>query len=202
MRTHDRARLAETKATNTSLSALKDCVRLQREAQAQPRVGGEAAAAHVPYRRSKLTRLLRPFLHASTGDGTAACVIAHLAPLRSAGKHSASTLEFVGSLCGVTRAAIERDAFNAVERWNPAEVVAWVGALEGGKYAHLACCFAGAIATASPLFPALPPLPRQHLTQNLAPDPSLRSRTVPSLWRSPRPAADRFAHFGGSLRQG
>ena len=101
------------------------------------------AATHVPYRRSKLTRVLRPFLHGASDAQTAACVIAHLAPLRSAGKHSASTLEFVGSLCGVTRATIERDMFNSVERWSPAEVVAWVGALENGKYAHLACCFAG-----------------------------------------------------------
>eukprot|EP00756_Hemistasia_phaeocysticola_P045339 Hpha_TRINITY_DN19094_c0_g1::TRINITY_DN19094_c0_g1_i1::g.138405::m.138405/K10393/KIF2_24, MCAK; kinesin family member 2/24 len=146
VRTHDKARLAETKATNASLSALKDCVRLQREAHAKPKAGtarvGGSAVVHVPFRRSKLTRILRPFLEC-VSDHAATLVLAHLAPPRSAGKHSASTLEFVGSLCGVTRAAIEREAFNAVERWTPAEVVAWVSALKGGRYAHLACCFGG-----------------------------------------------------------
>ena len=70
-------------------------------------------------------------------------VMAHLSPLRSAGKHTASTLEFVGALCGVTRQAAERAAFNRVEQWTPTEVVAWVGALDGGRYAALAGCFTG-----------------------------------------------------------
>ena len=140
---HDKARMEETRATNVSLSVLKDCVRLRREGK-----GGGL----VPYRRSKLTRLLRPYFegaptHGADGSGggakCTACVIAHLSPLRSGGKHTASTLEFVGALCGVTRAAQERVAFNKVERWTPDEVKAWVSALDGGKFAHLARCFGG-----------------------------------------------------------
>ena len=70
-------------------------------------------------------------------------VVAHLSPLRSGGKHTASTLEFVGALCGVTRAKQERKAFNKVEQWTPAEVTAWVASLDGGKFRHLSGCFGG-----------------------------------------------------------
>eukprot|EP00966_Prymnesium_polylepis_P249168 5760845-Prymnesium_polylepis.1 len=62
---HDRARLAETAATNTSLAALKECVRLLRQ-QGEAHDGSidsgvdsggarRGAPAHVPFRRSKLT---------------------------------------------------------------------------------------------------------------------------------------------------
>lgn len=209
-----------SQATNSSLLALKECVRLQRQkeaaiaaAAARPKAvmskafagggdsSGESGRYIVPYRLSKLTRLLKPFLEgtpretrevrdtrkareailngeasgagnlgsslsgggassssgggeaSSSGGGgsppsspsasAAACVIAHLSPLRSAGKHTASTLEFVGALCGVTRQAIERANYNRVELWTPEEVVQWVRELDGGKYAHLSSCFGG-----------------------------------------------------------
>ena len=150
--THDKARMAETRATNASLSALKDCVRLKR--QQNTRGGGRPGV--VPFRRSSLTRLLKPFLEADGGGGgrgagassaaasaTMCCVMAHLSPVRSAGKHTASTLEFVGSLCGATRDATERANFNRVEAWSAVEVQAWLKQLDGGGYAHLSCCFGG-----------------------------------------------------------
>ena len=136
----------ETKATNMSLSALKDCVRLKRHSSAAG--GGQHV---VPYRQSKLTRLLKPFLEGvdafrgatGSGDHPMACVVAHLSPLRSAGKHTASTLEFVGSLCGVTRQAVEKANFNRVEAWTPSEVARWIRSLDDGKYERLAPCFGG-----------------------------------------------------------
>ena len=64
-------------------------------------------------------------------------------PLRSQGKHTASTLEFVASLYGHSRAAQEKDAFNAVEAWPAAKVVRWVAQLEGGRYRALAPGFGG-----------------------------------------------------------
>ena len=150
---HDKERMEETRATNTSLSALKDCVRLQRQRDAAGtcRPSG-AAAGVVPYRRSKLTRLLRPYLELGGDVGASSmasrhshsCVlIAHLSPLRSAGKHTGSTLEFVGSLCGVNRQALEKAAFNRVEQWTPAQVMAWVGELDEGRFARFAVCFSG-----------------------------------------------------------
>ena len=136
---HDRQRMQETAATNTSLSSLKECVRLQRLAQRGGGSSSSSAAVVVPYRRSKLTRLLRPFL-----EGSTPCVIlAHLSPLRSAGKHTASTLEFISSLNGESRQKKERLAFNSVEQWTAEEVMGWVRGLDGGKYSHLAICFGG-----------------------------------------------------------
>lgn len=143
---HSRERMEETKATNMSLSALKDCVRLKRHSSAAG--GGQHV---VPYRQSKLTRLLKPFLEGvdafrgatGSGDHPMACVVAHLSPLRSAGKHTASTLEFVGSLCGVTRQAVEKANFNRVEAWTPSEVARWIRSLDDGKYERLAPCFGG-----------------------------------------------------------
>eukprot|EP00966_Prymnesium_polylepis_P204724 4742620-Prymnesium_polylepis.1 len=52
-------------------------------------------------------------------------------------------MEFVGSLCGVTRAAIEQEGFTHVERWTAAQLTSWVRALDDGRHAPLAPCFRG-----------------------------------------------------------
>ena len=70
-------------------------------------------------------------------------MLAHVSPLRSAGKHTASTLEFVRCLSGASRQELERCRFNRVERWTPAEVMAWVRSLDDGAHGALAGCFAG-----------------------------------------------------------
>ena len=177
------ALLNETRATNLALATLKDCVRLQRAADAahtseagaaadagSPQNGSASIASgaprtstiHVPYRRSKLTRILKPYLEGCAADEKAEaeaeaaaaaaarrapsprCLfLAHVHPLRSQAKHTANTLEFVASLFGQSRASQERAAFNAVEAWSAAKVVRWVATLEGGRYAPLAPCFGG-----------------------------------------------------------
>jgi len=172
------ALLNETRATNLALATLKDCVRLQRAADAAHTSEAGAAAdagsasiasgaprtstIHVPYRRSKLTRILKPYLEGCVADEKAEaeaeaaaaaaarrapsprCLfLAHVHPLRSQAKHTANTLEFVASLFGQSRASQERAAFNAVEAWSAAKVVRWVATLEGGRYAPLAPCFGG-----------------------------------------------------------
>jgi hypothetical protein len=172
------ALLNETRATNLALATLKDCVRLQRAADAAHTSEAGAAAdagsasiasgaprtstIHVPYRRSKLTRILKPYLEGCAADEKAEaeaeaaaaaaarrapsprCLfLAHVHPLRSQAKHTANTLEFVASLFGQSRASQERAAFNAVEAWSAAKVVRWVATLEGGRYAPLAPCFGG-----------------------------------------------------------
>jgi hypothetical protein len=172
------ALLNETRATNLALATLKDCVRLQRAADAAHTSEAGAAAdagsasiasgaprtstIHVPYRRSKLTRILKPYLEGCAADEKAEaeaeaeaaaaarrapsprCLfLAHVHPLRSQAKHTTNTLEFVASLFGQSRASQERAAFNAVEAWSAAKVVRWVATLEGGRYAPLAPCFGG-----------------------------------------------------------
>ena len=174
--THGKVRMEETRAANTSLAALKECIRLESErASRDGRGGGSGGGGSggsgggggggggdgggsggsggsvVPYRRSKLTRLLRPYLErprpvaddADSPPPPLCHVLAHLSPTRSAGKHTASTLEFVHALRGSSRQARELSRFNRVERWTPAEVMHWVDGLDGGVYAHLRMCFAG-----------------------------------------------------------
>ena len=65
----------EAREINQSLLALKECIR----ARAQ-------GAAHVPYRNSQLTRLLRRHLEA---DGSTVAMIANLSP---AARHASKTL--------------------------------------------------------------------------------------------------------------
>jgi hypothetical protein len=59
---HSLERIREMKEINTSLSCLKDCIRAQAQQLHAPGGGGggmKAVAGHIPFRRSKLTLLLR-----------------------------------------------------------------------------------------------------------------------------------------------
>ena len=82
----DPDRLAEMKAINSSLGSLKECIRLQllRDTAADD--------THVPYRRCKLTTLLKSSFvnhHAPALPGAPSesvprlCFLSHVAPLRS-----------------------------------------------------------------------------------------------------------------------
>ena len=65
-----------------------------------------------------------------------------------------------------------------VERWTGARVVAWAKALEGGKYAHVADCFARTYAAPAPASSDAGPS-----TATGAPNP--RPRSAPLLHRLP-----------------
>ncbi|KAF7307818.1 Kinesin-like protein [Mycena kentingensis (nom. inval.)] len=81
---HSTARLQETRDNNTSLLALKDCVRA--------RVSG---ATLVPFRTSKLTLLLKPIFDRKSTRPTRTIVIAHVSPHIQDAEHSANTLQYV-----------------------------------------------------------------------------------------------------------
>ena len=73
----------ETKQINLSLMALKECIRARTLASAP----GAAASVHVPYRRSKLTLLLKDvFDHACTRLCATVGIIGH-ARTRYVGKY-------------------------------------------------------------------------------------------------------------------
>ena len=149
---NDVERLNEAKEINASLSALNECLRIR---AIPPKKGDKPQ--HVPYRRSKLTMLLRPFLDdepaAAAGDADAAaadrkvlerktCFIAHVAPLRSHGPLSVQTLEYATQMIIATRAERERAGFSSIEKWPPKKVVEWCKELDDGKYAEVAHAFA------------------------------------------------------------
>ena len=74
---HSAARRKEGAQINSSLAALKECIRAR-----------AAAASFVPYRKSKLTLLLK----ACFAEGSATCVIATVSPASKDTEHSLNTL--------------------------------------------------------------------------------------------------------------
>ncbi|GMH96320.1 hypothetical protein TrVE_jg3726 [Triparma verrucosa] len=90
---HDKVRMAETKAINTSLSALKECIRARTMAS-QPGNGG----IHVPYRRSKLTLLMKDVFDIGCTRLCSTVVITACSPLAMDISHTASTLKYSAPL--------------------------------------------------------------------------------------------------------
>jgi hypothetical protein len=160
---HDMECIQEMKAINFSLGCLKECTRLLLKGD---------KAVYVPYRRSKLTLLLRDQLQLAAtvsasiasaesnasvdaaSDPTPALVsppipvrrvllVAHLGPLRSSLKHTLNTLTFVSAICARdSRAELEAKNFKGPLAWKAADCIAFVAQIEGGKYAHLSVNYA------------------------------------------------------------
>jgi len=160
---HDMECIQEMKAINFSLGCLKECTRLLLKSD---------KAIYVPYRRSKLTLLLRDQLHLvstvsasiasaeshASVDATSAAtpalvpppipvrrvlLVAHLGPLRSSLKHTVNTLTYVSAICARdSRAELEAKNFKGPLAWKAADCIAFVAQIEGGKYAHLSVNYA------------------------------------------------------------
>lgn len=106
---HDKQRLAETKAMNVSLIALKDCVRARSEAS-KP---GKSHQAHVPYRRLKLTLLMKDvFDVAGQKRRSATVVIGCVSPLARDAAHSNNTLSYAAPLRTTTAAMTTANSNN------------------------------------------------------------------------------------------
>ena len=74
---HDKARMEETKEINLSLMSLKECIRARTMASAP----GAGLLVHVPFRRSKLTLLMKPVFDISCSRLCTTVVLAHVSPL-------------------------------------------------------------------------------------------------------------------------
>ena len=131
---HSAERMEETKHINLSLGCLKECVRLR-----LARAGGDARA-HIPFRRSKLTMLLKECFEDDGGMRTV--FVSHLSPLHSSVAHTLNTLDYTVAMIEATRAERERAKFEGPEKWSRARVRAWVEGLAGGRYKRLAPAFA------------------------------------------------------------
>ena len=128
----DDARLREARDINASLACLTECLR----ARLLRASGGKAK--HVPYRRSKLTMLLKDCFE---GDGATAFV-AVASPAPACAAESKRTLDYAAATLEASQLDKERETFKGPEKWSPAACEKWCAALDGGKYAHLAPAFA------------------------------------------------------------
>merc|ERR1719183_853433 len=86
---HSKERMEETKQINSSLLALKECIQARTFA-ATPGQGH----THVPYRRSKLTHLLKDVFDIGCPRLSATVVIATLSPLAANAAQTANTLKY------------------------------------------------------------------------------------------------------------
>jgi len=91
---HNKERLEETKAVNLSLMALKDCIRA-RTLAAAPSAG---EAPFVPYRRSKLTLLMKDVFDIGCSRLCSTVVLSCVSPLAKDAKHTVNTLQYSAPL--------------------------------------------------------------------------------------------------------
>ena len=96
---HSDERMEETKAINLSLMSLKECIRARTMAGA----GDGRSEVHVPYRRSKLTLLMKDVFDISCARLCSTVVLAHVSPLARDVQHSTNTLGYASPLRVATR---------------------------------------------------------------------------------------------------
>jgi len=106
---HDADRRRECSEINSSLMALKECIRYRALQANDP-----SKTVHVPYRGSSLTRVLKDSLDSPTAFTT---VIATASPCASDTEHTMCTFDTVSRLTGLEKAITERQ--DEVETWTP-----------------------------------------------------------------------------------
>eukprot|EP00937_MAST-01D_sp_MAST-1D-sp2_P001521 g1521.t1 len=143
---HTPERIAEMRDINWSLGCLKECIRLQREALNAPRrpparaaapAGSGAASAsgqHIPYRRSKLTMLLKDCF---TEPKVQTVFLAHVAPTHRSGEYTKNTLEYAAQMLAVSEK--KKASVHGVvlpDRWSKRKFAEWLAAVDGGRFAQ------------------------------------------------------------------
>ncbi|KAL5638384.1 hypothetical protein ACGC1H_005160 [Rhizoctonia solani] len=94
---HTKELMNEARLINTSLMALKDCVRGRAlvEAERSKRGDGKVGFQHIPYRSSKLTLALKPVFDVEATRHSKTIIIAHVSPHLADASHSNNTLTYV-----------------------------------------------------------------------------------------------------------
>lgn len=129
-RNHTDKRMEETKAINLSLMSLKECIRARTVAGAgDGRVG--CNDAFVPYRRSKLTLLMKDVFDIGCKRLCSTVVLAHVSPLARDVKHSSNTLQYAAPLrVSVQKTKNHGKKYQRDTRdpalWTRDELAAWV----------------------------------------------------------------------------
>merc|ERR1712166_666767 len=114
----------ETKAINLSLMNLKECIRARTAASG----GGDV---FVPYRRSKLTLLMKDVFDIGCTRMCSTVVVANASPLSRDVAHSANTLQYAAPLRVAVRAApknLELDPKDPA-LWSAAQALEWLNTI-------------------------------------------------------------------------
>lgn len=131
---HDAQQRKESADINTSLMALKDCIR-QRAMAAK-----STDHVHIPYRNSNLTKVLKSSLDDSDASTV---VIATVSPGSADTEHSMSTLDTVCMITGQGGGTCKTEEVHdwAPEKaptqpshWSPEELKHWITTTDNGKY--------------------------------------------------------------------
>ena len=124
---HSKERMEETKAINTSLMNLKECIRARTAASNQSNV-------FVPYRRSKLTLLMKDVFDIGCSRMCSTVVIATVSPLARDIAHSANTLQYAAPLrvaVNAKRKAQELDPRDPA-LWSNQQTLDWLSTVSPG----------------------------------------------------------------------
>ena len=115
----DHDAMEETKAINTALSALKDCIRALLKHD-----------SHVPFRGSALTRILKCALLEDDVDAKkdvfCTAFIAHLAPTNLSMLHTKNTLDYCKKMKDVSTDDDKRKMNRGPEKWTANKVNDWI----------------------------------------------------------------------------
>ncbi|QRW13530.1 kinesin motor domain protein [Ceratobasidium sp. AG-Ba] len=124
---HTKERMDEARLINTSLMALKDCVRGRAlvEAERSRKGEGKIGFQHIPYRSSKLTLALKPVFDVEATRNCKTVVVAHVSPHLADASHSNNTLTYISPF-RVTIVAQPNDLVPSPSAWSNEEFRAWV----------------------------------------------------------------------------
>ena len=124
---HDSARMKETKEINSSLMALKSCIRSRTEAS-----GPGKGNTHIPYRSNKLTLLMKDIFDVGCSRICSTVVIATCSPLLSDLGQTKGTIKYATPLRVAVAAtqnalpSLELDVLDPT-LWNHDQIKSWVG---------------------------------------------------------------------------
>ena len=118
---HSKERMDETKAVNLSLMSLKECIRARTAAAKPADPNNPNARPHVPYRRSKLTLLMKDVFDIECRRMCSTVVVACVSPSARDAAHSVNTLTYAAPL----RVAIAATKDAAPLPVDPKDPVQW-----------------------------------------------------------------------------
>ena len=127
-------RMKETKEINSSLMVLKECIRARTNAANASANGGGSGSVdvHVPYRRNKLTLLMKDVFDIGCSRMCSTVVIANCSPLVSDISHTKNTVKYAAPLrvsvaasASTSKKNVELDVHDPA-LWNNEQMVQWV----------------------------------------------------------------------------